>query len=277
MHFKKAIGIAAMAIGAAALPASAAVVYAHNGIILNGFTGAAYVGATHTDFVVDGGGVFIEPSEPPYLLRRVTVGSRVDDFTPATTSHPASDRISAKSYMSYTLGEGFGADSIDFQVLLASDPGAQSAFNSVGEQADAKVHAEGRVVFSVDGSYAGGLGLPSGTIIGTMSLPALAALGAFTTFSGSVMAYGEGYDPTGTEVISFSSSTGFAGSAFDLHTGASYEILLRFEMVVPHGTVPSSGFAPGVDFNYAAAITAVPAPAALALVGLAGVRSRRRR
>lgn len=276
MRLQQGMGVAAFAIGVSALSARAAVVYAHNGILLLSSSEAAYVGSSVTDSASDSKLENLQPVEPPYASLSVTSSSRIDDFRPASTSNPDTDIIQAKTLMTYTFGEGLGADSMNFSVRLGRPVGAQSALNSVGEQAAGRFVGEGRALFFVDGSYADGVFLPSGTIIGSMSLAALTGLDAFTTFSGNVMAY-DASTPLGTEVVSFSSATGFAGAAIALQTGVSYEFLFRYEVLVPWGTVPSAGFAPDLGFDYSATIVAVPAPGALALVGLAGLRVRRRR
>jgi len=268
--------VAVVAVGVGALSAEAAVVYAHNGIILASSSQGAYVGATTTDSADDFALVNLQPIEPPFAASGAFAQSRIDFLEPSATSH--ADRIQGKTAISYGFGDGFEADTLKFSVLPANPVRAQSALNSAGEQADGRFVGEGRALFSVDGSYADGVFLPPGTIIGAMSLAAVAGLDAFTTFSGIVTVY-DGVAPGGTELLAFSSVTGFSGAAIALQTGVSYEFIFRYEVLVPFGTVPASGFAPESGFDYSATITAVPVPGpgAMGLIGLAGLCARRRR
>lgn len=276
MRLSKTLIVMSLVTGGSSMSAEAAVVYAHNGIILASASQGAYIGATTTDSADDFAFVNLQPIEPPFTGSGAFAQSRIDFLTPAGTAHPDTDRIQGKTTIRYDFGDGFGADTLAFSVLPANPVGAQSSLNSAGEQSDGRFVGEGRALFSVDGSYADGLGLPAGTVIGGMALAGIAGLDAFATFSGSVMAF-DGVTPGGTELLSFSSVAGFSGAAIALQTGVSYEFTFRYEVLVPFGTVPGSGFAPPTAFDYSATITAVPSPGTIAAVMLAGVWMRRRR
>ena len=259
------IVLSGLALGVVASSSNAAVVFSGNGKMMFAGVEAEYVGATVTD--VSGPFIGFENLQNPWEAMVGTAAARVTGYAPASTSNPASDYISGSASLTYAYGEALAADDLTFEVQAGLHLGAQSALNSAGQDASARFTARAQALFFVDDGF-GPVPLPYGTVIGALDFGAIGGVGPFAQLSVTVRV-------NDSEILSFTSDSGFTGASIDIVTGNRYEIAFAYEMLVPYGTVASAGMLPPPAFSYG--VTLVPGPSGLALIGAAGIAARCRR